>query len=85
VKKWDPDWDLSTVPQLVFFQEAARRMRAAPRPGARRPKLCPYCHQDQGGARLQKEHRVLCPENPRVKKILAVQQKAGAQNQGSEA
>lgn len=62
--------DLSAFPDEVIFREAQRRMSRRQRPDARVLRPCPYCEKPMGKREFD-AHRGQCPENPRVKKILA--------------
>jgi hypothetical protein len=67
---YSDDWDLSTIPKDVFYREAHRRRSTAPRPGRRVSRPCPYCKEMFATAELN-AHKPLCPQNPRVQRILA--------------
>jgi hypothetical protein len=69
------DWDLSTIPHELFYRESARRRSTAPRPGRRVMRECPYCGLEFSTVELI-GHKPVCPENPRVQRILAAQHPA---------
>ncbi len=70
---YSEEWDLSTIPREVFYKEARRRQATAPRPGRRVLRDCPYCKKTFATAELN-AHKPVCPENPRVRRVLAAQQ-----------
>lgn len=65
--RWNPRFDLSTVPDEVLLAESARRLRArqVTPPRAKVLRQCPRCLQ-AFGARELRAHIPACKRNPRA-------------------
>ena len=72
---YSDDWDLSTIPKEIFYREMQRRRATAPRPGRRVSRPCPYCKEPFATVELN-AHKPVCPQNPRVQRILAAHARA---------
>jgi hypothetical protein len=74
--KYEQDWDLTTIPIDALFHAlpdaTMKRLWALRRASFRQPyavhRECPYCHEMIVGTRKWREHKPLCPQNPKTLK-----------------
>lgn len=69
--EYSDSWDVTTIPNDVFYRELQRRRASMPRPGRRKPRICRWCKAEIPTATELRRHQPICEKNPRVARILA--------------